>query len=885
MRDLAGEWPLVGRAAIVDTVLTALARPPAALVLCGEAGVGKTRVAREVRERLTATGAQVVHLVAGPGIQHVPLGTLAPLLVDGTDRPGDLSGVLRRVAHAVGTEPSSRPGRQVLSIDDAHHLDDVSAAALAQIAGDAVGLLLTVRDGERLTDPVARLLSLAELRTVRVEALSRVDHTTLVAAALAGPISPATVDALWDRTHGNPLVLRELLYAAVDSGAVTHDGTLWALTGTLSPTDHLRALVADRLERAGPQMRSVLGHVALGEGLGHQLLAELVGVERLDEAERLGFVVVSADRRRRPVRLRHPYYREVLESMLGTGERSGILRSLASAVAAHGARRRDDAVRVAEWFLAGGREPEVAQLTAAARIAWSRRADVLAHDLAAAAVEAGGGIEAQLLLASTTSSIGDGRAAESQFSSIDLGAATDRERAEVTIARAQNLFWQLGDGAGADRVLAEAADRIADLEAQIDVIALRLSQDLLAGRTDLVVDGVTAVFEALDPADQVTAGWLLVPALVVRGRVLEAVSTGCRLARVPFGDESGEARPTDHLGLLAGVVFAHTANGDLAEAMEVAHTGLERARTAGALSDEAWFCLMVGRVELLRGRPVAAHGWFSDGERRFTEVGQRPLARWCTAGRLWAAAHGPVADGRSLARTLDESSAGAVHLMGAEELRARGWWEWRTRGRRAAASVFEAAVDLARSQQAAFLEAGALHDLLRIGHLDEPRHRRLTELADAGAGALVDAMAAHADADRRGDEAALVAVADRFERLGADLLAADAAAGAAQLARRGGRRHNATAIAQRWRTRLPDVATDLTRGDDRPGGGGPAFTDRERMAAQLAAEGSTNAEIASVFGCSPRTVETHLGSVYRKLGIRSRRELAAALRARAGEAP
>jgi DNA-binding CsgD family transcriptional regulator len=56
-----------------------------------------------------------------------------------------------------------------------------------------------------------------------------------------------------------------------------------------------------------------------------------------------------------------------------------------------------------------------------------------------------------------------------------------------------------------------------------------------------------------------------------------------------------------------------------------------------------------------------------------------------------------------------------------------------------------------------------------------------------------------------------------------------------------------------------------------------ALTAQERRVAELAAAGATNKEIAEALFLIQRTVETHLTSVYRKLGIKGRRTLAAAL--------
>jgi DNA-binding CsgD family transcriptional regulator len=58
-----------------------------------------------------------------------------------------------------------------------------------------------------------------------------------------------------------------------------------------------------------------------------------------------------------------------------------------------------------------------------------------------------------------------------------------------------------------------------------------------------------------------------------------------------------------------------------------------------------------------------------------------------------------------------------------------------------------------------------------------------------------------------------------------------------------------------------------------------SLTPSERRVANLAAGGQTNRDIAQTLFVTPKTVETHLGSVYRKLGIRSRRELPAAIAA------
>ena len=51
----------------------------------------------------------------------------------------------------------------------------------------------------------------------------------------------------------------------------------------------------------------------------------------------------------------------------------------------------------------------------------------------------------------------------------------------------------------------------------------------------------------------------------------------------------------------------------------------------------------------------------------------------------------------------------------------------------------------------------------------------------------------------------------------------------------------------------------------------------ERRVTAMAAEGMSNSDIAQALYVTPKTVEIHLSSVYRKLGVRSRRDLPGAL--------
>jgi DNA-binding CsgD family transcriptional regulator len=95
------------------------------------------------------------------------------------------------------------------------------------------------------------------------------------------------------------------------------------------------------------------------------------------------------------------------------------------------------------------------------------------------------------------------------------------------------------------------------------------------------------------------------------------------------------------------------------------------------------------------------------------------------------------------------------------------------------------------------------------------------------------------------------------------------------------RRCGAGALAERARTELRAAGG---RSSEPHGTGVDQLTVSERRVAELAAGGQSNPEIAQALFVTRKTVETHLGHVYRKLEISGRGELARALGASAGAA-
>src|SRR5712691_5479233 len=132
------ELPLIGRAEELAVLCEAIAERGGAVV-SGGAGVGKTRLAREVSSVLA--GWHVAWATATRAASDLPLGGLAGLGLadDGTSFRGR-TGLLSRLT-AILAERSG--GLQTLVVvDDAHLLDELSAALVHHLASSGLAAVL-----------------------------------------------------------------------------------------------------------------------------------------------------------------------------------------------------------------------------------------------------------------------------------------------------------------------------------------------------------------------------------------------------------------------------------------------------------------------------------------------------------------------------------------------------------------------------------------------------------------------------------------------------------------------------------------------------------------------------------------------------------------------
>lgn len=171
-------------------------------------------------------------------------------------------------------------------------------------------------------------------------------------------------------------------------------------------------------------------------------------------------------------------------------------------------------------------------------------------------------------------------------------------------------------------------------------------------------------------------------------------------------------------------------------------------------------------------------------------------------------------------------------------------------------------------------EISLLHEVVRLGDASSV-HDRIAEIAAECEGQLITVYAKHAQSASADDAVGLAESARLFEELGAFLMAAEAAAEAAQAFSRAGDPRKAAF----WTVRTRELAAQC-EGARTPalalGSSVAPLTRREREIAALAASGLPSRDIAARLHLSVRTVDNHLQNVYTKLGIAGRNDLSAA---------
>ena len=178
--------PLVGRRKELARIEQALDTPGvAAVVLAGEAGVGKTRLAKEALAAAEAKGCVARWAVATRSAASIPFGAMAHLMPTVEGGAEDRFALLQ--AAAEGLVQGTGGPRLALGVDDAHLLDDASAALLHQLASTGRGFLSSrSAAGVPAPDPVVALWKDGLAERVEVRALGRSEVDEFVTTMLRG---------------------------------------------------------------------------------------------------------------------------------------------------------------------------------------------------------------------------------------------------------------------------------------------------------------------------------------------------------------------------------------------------------------------------------------------------------------------------------------------------------------------------------------------------------------------------------------------------------------------------------------------------------------------------------------------------------------------------
>jgi DNA-binding CsgD family transcriptional regulator/tetratricopeptide (TPR) repeat protein len=871
-----GEIPLMSRDTELNGILARLTEPePVAFVLAGEAGVGKTRLAAEAARSAAALGFATARAVASRSAAAIPFGPFAPLLPDSGRSAGDLLGLLRQASDAI-LERAGSQRRLLLVVDDAQLLDDGSAALVHQLVHERTcSVLASVRTPGPAPEPVTALWKDGLAERIELRCWTEAQTEAVLVAVLGGPVAAGSVRRLWEVSRGNALYLRELLIGAIESGALTEAGGIWALRQPLTAPGRLVELVASRLAGLAPGTIAVVELLAAGEPVGVPVLEKITDPAGLEDAEAQGFVLVRQDGRRMDARLAHPVYGEALRQSLPRSRLRRISALLASAIEASGARRREDLLRLGRWQLDSGRPGEPALLTQAARRAMEMFDQELAARLAQAALDSGGGADTGLVLGEARFRSGQHAEAESVLARMVPLCRTDGERARIASARAHNFHNLMGDPAAAHAVLDEALAAVTDDAARFQVLGRLATIRLFETDPEGALAAAAPLLASEDDIVASRGAYVSSIALALLGRSEEAVTVAYRGLQAHQRASGLHQLPGAQL---IGAVFGHAAGGRLAQALADADVAYRASLAAGDQEGEATHLLTSGWVLIEAGQLARASRAFLDAVSINREIHDHAALRWCLSGLALAEAmSGHTERARAAAAERDELPVGPMTIYETDLIdRSRAWVAVAAGELSQACEILAAAAARAEAARLRIAEARLLHDVGRLGQPGSvaPRLAVLAGLAD---GQYVAALAGHAAALARGQAAGLEAAGQAFQDLGAVLLAAEAYLAASARYRSEGRIRQASAMA-RHASELAATCGDVRTPGLSLGTGTEPLTRREREVAGLAAAGASSREIAARLVLSVRTVDNHLQNVYGKLGVTSRDELARVLR-------
>jgi hypothetical protein len=664
-------WPLTGRRDVLEHARALLGDAEVlGVVIRGDMGTGKSRLATELARSLEADGRTVLRVMANATLRDMPFGALLHLIP--TSAAVDTETLADALAAGVATGGAERA---VLVVDDLPELDAASAVAVARVlAREHAVVVATARTGSAIPEAVMAYWRAGRVVAIELGPLAPASCATLLHRVLGGAVDARAVAALATLSQGNPLFLRELVLGTLAAGAFVETDAGWTLTGPLEPSSMLRDVVLARMEPEGARVdRAALESLALTDAVGLVDLEAEFGATTIEALEHDAWIRVEPSQRRLLVRLAHPLYGEILRDAQSRLRRRSVALAHVARVEARGARRRDDPLRLAQWRLDAEGQALAAELLAGARNARNEQDHARVEQLARAALS-GASNETERVAAGQL--LGDalhalGRFAESE---VVLRAADDRardpdRRLEIAAQRAANLFWGMGDLEGARRVATTAAEEQsgtnrAELRAHLATMELYAGDPRLAAELGDADDGGSPfVRAAFDAASAV--------ALAMHGRTdaaLEASRRGAA-AHAEVGDLLATAHPGVHV---VNRVMILTHAGRFDEAESIARAGWDYSVRERQIVGQVWFAAQLGDLALRRGQLAEARRWFEQQALCCSDGGQRVQLELAHVGVALAA--GPQRDTEACDAALamyDAAHVGWFGLWEASASRAR----------------------------------------------------------------------------------------------------------------------------------------------------------------------------------------------------------------------
>lgn len=920
---------IIGREAELaagDALLDALGDGPSALVVRGEAGIGKSVVWDEVVARARAR--QLTALACRPAESETKLALagLADLLGDVADsvlptlavpqRRALEVALLRREPYgfvadwravatgfwsALASLTESRP--VVVAVDDVQWLDRPTTRVLEfatrRLGALPVGVLVTARTPDCETTPLglSRTLPSRRLQELELGPLTLGALYHLLRSRLRVSIPRPTLLRIEEASRGNPFYALEIARELVRSDAHPSPGEPLPLPRTLSD------LAVTRIRRLPAETRETLLMASAASHPSLELVVAACGRNdhatafALARAEDAGVVAVSNNR----IAFVHPLLSSAVYTDASSEDRRRAHRRLAAVVrdpeerARHLAlsvTRRDERVAVvlaaaAERLGARGAPDDAALLTELA-------ADLTPIRLGEAS------LRRRLAAAEYHATAGDFERSRQIVDGVLQGLPPGAARAEVLLQRASicradfvamTAFCERALGeAGSDPILrARIHQRLAtawhirgnpELALAQARAGLALARDAGDDRLYLMLVASTGLAE--------TWAGTVTPGLLEQGVALETR----RHEVLPF-DQSPRAT--------LGVRLFYF--GRMDESRRYLQEAFEQATATGDEVSRVTALLQLAALELFAGRWQAGVEHADAGLELEEQLGiERGVLRVYRA--LLAAGLGDV----ETARTLAEVGLARARTVGEEHIEllstgVLGFVELSLGNVEAAATIFSSLLERdcasAQSKTSRYYDDG-IEALVAVGDTERAREYA-TLYAETSARwpmPIVRAKAARCEGlvlAAVGDFDGALAALERSLALHADASQpfdrARTLLSLGTLRRRAKQKRAARDVLQEaletFEALPAPLWAEMARAElGRVGLRPPApdaLTETERRVAELAAAGLRNREIAARAYLTPKSVEGVLARIYRKLDVRSRAELAARMAVRAGD--